>query len=49
MYLREVYIKFEKQGVNVSKIKEMLYIKSNELLKDKRFSGLRLVFDVDPV
>lgn len=49
MYLREVYIKFEKQGVNVSKIKEMLYIKSNQLLKDKRFSGLRLVFDVDPV
>ncbi len=49
MYLREIYIKYEKKGVNAGKIKDMLYLKSNGLLRDRLFSGLRLTFDVDPI
>jgi len=49
LYLREVYIKIEKQGVNVNKVKELLYLKSNEVLKYKKLGGLRITFDVDPV
>lgn len=49
MYIREIYIKVEKQGINVNKVKEILYLKSNELQKVKKMNGLRVVFDVDPV
>ncbi|MFY0652719.1 MAG: primosomal protein N' [Cyclobacteriaceae bacterium] len=48
-YIQDVFIKMEKQGVNVNKIKEVLYLKSVELTKLSEFGGLRVTFDVDPL
>ncbi len=48
-YLREVYVKVEKRGVNANVVKQVLYIKSQELLKLKDMNTTRVVFDVDPV
>ena len=49
LYLREVYVKIEKKGINISKVKKMILLKRNELLKEKEFKGVRVIFDVDPV
>lgn len=49
MYLREVFIKVEKTRVDINKVKNLLLTKANELIKDKKFKTVRVIFDVDPV
>ena len=49
LFLQEIHIKVEKKGINISKLKEVLYLKSNELLREKKYSSVRVIFDVDPV
>ena len=49
MFIEEIIIKIEKQGVSVQKIKALIYSKSLELKDKKIFNTLRVSFDVDPV
>lgn len=49
MYLQEIFVKIEKNQINIKKVKILLFTKSNALIKDKKFKNIRVVFDVDPV
>ena len=49
LYLREVFIKLEKNNIDISKVKKLLFDKSAALTKDAKFKGLRVIFDVDPM
>lgn len=49
LYLEEILIKIEKQGVNIGKVKGLLYKKAMEAKSKKEYQKLRVVFDVDPV
>lgn len=48
LYLREVYIKVEKKGVNMNSVKKLLIKKRTDLSTNKELRGVRVVFDVDP-
>ncbi|PIB37409.1 primosomal protein N' [Reichenbachiella sp. 5M10] len=49
LYIDEIFVKIEKKGVSIKKVKELVYKLSIELKKKKEYSSLRLYFDVDPV
>lgn len=49
LYIEEVFLKMEKKGISVVKVKDLVYQKSLELKKKKEYGALRLYFDVDPV
>lgn len=49
MYLEEIFVKIEKKGVNITKLKDLLYQKAIDLSKNKTYKDLRVYFDVDPV
>lgn len=49
LYIEEVFLKVEKKGVSIQKVKELVYRLSIDLKKKKEFNSLRLYFDVDPV
>ncbi len=48
MYLWEVLMKFERKGVNLTKVKSIIVKKSLELKQEKEFRNIRVIFDVDP-
>jgi len=48
-YLVDIFIKLEKEKINISKVKELLSDKSFQLLQsDKSYKNTYVVFDVDP-
>jgi len=49
MYLREIFVKIEKTKVSIAKVKSLLFSKSIELTKNRKFKSVRIVFDVDPI
>lgn len=49
LFLLEVLVKVEKKGINIRKVKTLIFEKTRQLRRDKRSQKLRIVFDVDPV
>ena len=49
LYIEEIYIKLEKKGVSMGKIKSLIYRMGLEQKKLNDFKNVRLYFDVDPV
>ncbi len=48
MYIWEIFIKFERDKVNLAKVKRIIMDSSHELRSEKDFRNLRIIFDVDP-
>lgn len=48
-YLMEMTLKIEKQGVNLSALKDFLLTSRNILLSQRLYKSVRVVFDVDPL
>lgn len=48
-YLFEIFIKIEKQGINLSALKEFLLNSRNILLSQRSYKSVRVIFDVDPI
>ncbi|UXP31284.1 primosomal protein N' [Reichenbachiella agarivorans] len=49
LYIEEIFLKIEKKGVSISKVKELTYRLNLDLRKKKEYASLRVYFDVDPV
>jgi len=48
MYIWEILIKFERNKVDLDKVKTIIREKTIELRQQKEFRNLRIIFDVDP-
>lgn len=48
-YLYDITVKFEKQGLNISALKEFLLNSRNILTSHRLYKSVTVVFDVDPV
>ncbi|HCX22420.1 MAG: primosomal protein N' [Flammeovirgaceae bacterium] len=48
-YLFEIIIKIEKQGINLTALKEFLLNSRNILLSQRSYKSVRVIFDVDPI
>jgi primosomal protein N' (replication factor Y) len=49
LYLMEITIKVEKQGINLSALKEFLLTSRNILLSQRSYKSVKVQFDVDPI
>ncbi|WP_258097697.1 replication restart helicase PriA [Marinoscillum pacificum] len=48
-YLFEIFIKIEKQGINLAALKEFLLNSRNILLSQRSYKSVRVIFDVDAI
>lgn len=48
-YLFEIFIKIEKQGINLTALKEFLLNSRNILLSQRSYKSVRVIFDVDAI
>ncbi|WP_421869159.1 replication restart helicase PriA [Marinoscillum sp.] len=48
-YLFEIFIKVEKQGINLTALKEFLLNSRNILLSQRSYKSVRVIFDVDAI
>ena len=48
-YLFEIFIKIEKQGINLAALKEFLLNSRNMMLSQQLYKSVKVIFDVDPV
>jgi len=48
-YLFEIYLKIEKEKINLQKVKQTILKEANDLLSSREYSNSRIAPDVDPV
>ncbi len=48
LYIREILVKVEKNGVNIQKVKQILFTQKGELLHELKLKSTKVIFDVDP-